>query len=90
MASFSAEGTIMKVVYTGTYEIQTKLFRTQRSFQFKSLEARIEFEVMAAGLGVVRVASNIEHTLSAREAFTELENEVIRCNEIAEGRTLRA
>jgi hypothetical protein len=76
----------MKTVYTGTYEIQTSLFRTQRSFQFKSLEDRMAFEKLAAAIDVHRVKSSIDHVVTAREAFVELENEQMRCNEIAAGR----
>jgi hypothetical protein len=76
----------MVTVYTGTYEIQTKLFRTQRSFQFKTLEHRMEFERLAAAIGVKRVASNIDHTMTAAEAFDELVEEKLRCDDIALGR----
>jgi hypothetical protein len=77
----------MKTIYTITVEIQTDLFRTQRTFWFANMEERMRFEQDAADrLGAKRVASNLDHVMTAAEGMRELENEQIRCNEIAAGR----
>jgi hypothetical protein len=76
----------MKITYVGTYEIQTKLFRTQRTFNFRTLDERIAFEKKASTIGVKRVATTIEHLMSVEEAFDELVEEKLRCDDIALGR----